>query len=87
METVLKRYFGEAMDEVASERELFWLNKEFERLPRELREAIVRGKAKLQRNQIKKIDMETTFYTKWGKFVIRKGPASVFVLRSMLKKS
>jgi len=73
METVLKQYFGKAIEEESSQRELFWLCREFERLPREWREAIVRGKAKLQRKEMEKVNMETTFYTQWGKFVIRKG--------------
>jgi hypothetical protein len=46
--TVLKRYFCRAMEDVASQRELVWLSKEFERLPQEWREAIERGEEPLR---------------------------------------
>ena len=59
----MKTYFDRAMEEVASQRELFWQTqkRKLKRLPLEWREAIERGEELLQDVQRRKIESNVSF--------------------------
>jgi hypothetical protein len=63
MKTGLSGYFDRAMEEVSSQRELFWQPKKrkLKRLPLEWREAIERGEELLRDAQRRKIESDALF--------------------------
>ena len=56
METVRHRSFDRAMSETASQMESSWLSREFQRLPEEWQEAIVRGNLNYKRKERRRND-------------------------------
>ena len=63
MKTGLSGHFDRAMEEVASQRELFWQPKQrkLKSLPQEWREAIERGEELLRDAQRRKIESDALF--------------------------
>jgi len=59
----MKTYFDRAMEEVASQRELFWQTqkRKLKRLPLEWQEAIERGEELLRDAQRRKIESDVLF--------------------------
>jgi hypothetical protein len=63
MKTDLSGHFDRAMEEVASQRELFWQpqKRKLKRLPLEWQEAIERGEELLRHAQRRKIESDALF--------------------------
>jgi len=63
MQTTLTNYFDRAMQEVVSQRELFWQSQErkLKRLPPAWRDAIERGEELLRDAQRRKIESKVSF--------------------------
>ena len=63
MKTTLTTHFDRAMQEVVSQRELFWQSQQrkLKRLPPEWRDAIERGEELLRDAQRRKIESEDSF--------------------------